>query len=123
MEGGYNTHTVHNGFKEVFGDDVADLSTQLFLFFDGEPLRVEEFRKIQIKLKIATYKFIQHVSSRWLTLYESASRIEEQWDAILEYFLKYLPKYRPKATKSNRYKNIVKYLKCGTMKGNKIVLS
>lgn len=121
-----NTHTVHNGFKkglEVFGDDVSDFAIQLFHFFDGEPLRLEEFKKIQIKLEVDQHKFIKHVSSRWLTLHESASRIIEQWDVIREYFLKWLPKNRPKGTDSIRYKNIVRYLKAKTMKGEKYILN
>lgn len=115
-----NTHTVHNDFKkglDVFGDDVSDLAIQLFHFFDGKPLRLEEFKKIQIKLNVTQHKFMKHVPVRWLTLNESSSRMIEQWDVIQEYFLRWLPKNRPKGTDSLRYKNIVRYLKCGTMKG------
>lgn len=121
--GSCNIHTVYNGFKkglEVFGDNVSDFTIQMFHFFDNEPLRVAEFKKVQIKLKIATHKFIKRVPSRWLTLHDSASRIIEQWDVIQEYFFKWLPKNRPKGTDAISYKNIVKHLKSGTLKGEKV---
>lgn len=123
--GSCNLHTVHNGFKkglEVFGDDVSDFAIQMFYFFDGEPLRLEEFRKIQVKLNVERHKFIKHLSVRWLTLHDSAARIIEQWEVIQEYFLRWLPKNRPKGTDSARYKNIVKHLKCGTLKGKSILI-
>lgn len=118
--GSCDIHIIHNGFKkglDKYGKNIADLSINLHYFFDGEPLRSEEYRSIQTKHEMAHHRFKKHVPARWLTLLDSSLRIIEQQNVTEEYFLKYIPKSRPEVMNSISYKNVVKHFKSSTLKG------
>ena len=114
-----NIHIVHNAFNkglQEFGEDVADLSFQVHNFFDAWTVRFEDFQNIQAKLNIRLHKFVKHVPSRWLTLQQSCERLVEQYPAMEEYFLKYIPRSRSSLMKTNKYKTICSLIKQETMK-------
>lgn len=93
--GSCDIHIVHNAFKkglDVFGSNVANLMVNVHYFFDGEPLRSQEYEDIQTKLGMGHHRFIKHLSSRWLTLLDSVSRFIEEWIPVNEYFLQFIPK-------------------------------
>lgn len=122
--GSCDIHIIHNGFKkglDTYGKNIADLSINLHYFFDGEPLRSEEYRGVQTLNRLAHHRFLKHVPSRWLTLNNSTMRIIEQNSATEEYFLKWIPKNRPVVMNSVSYKNVVKHFKSTTLKGKKFV--
>lgn len=101
-----NIHIVHNAFLKGLdhhGSKVSDFAIRIFYFFSGWPARLEDFGTIQENLKLPPHRFLKHVPSRWLTLVVSAERLDEQWDALDEYFLAFTPKKRPELTKFSRY--------------------
>lgn len=66
--------------------------------------------KIQDQLGLPNLKIPVHVSVRWLTLKSCLEVVIKHMGAIEEYILKFIPKYKPKLTKSTLYKNIVSFL-------------
>lgn len=114
-----NLHVIHNTFAkglEELGEDVSDLASSLHSFFDGWPSRKEDFEDVQKKMNVPQHNFTKHVQSRWLTLLGASERLLEQFPAVKEYFLKFVPKYRINTMKSNLFKKIVKYLDSETCK-------
>lgn len=113
-------HSIQNSFLkglEEFGSDASDLILSVYYYFNDWPARWEDFTRIQEKLDVPTHRFIKHVPSRWLTLEPAASRLLEQWPALIEYFLKFIPaKKDQKEMGKAKYQSIVKYLKKKTMK-------
>jgi hypothetical protein len=109
-----NLHIVHNAFlkglKEL-GDDVSELIINIFYFFDGLPSRWSDYRNIQIKHNVPTKCFLKHVPSRWLTLEAAAARLIEQWPAVNEYFLKFIPQNKSSMMSTSKYKLIMSVLK------------
>lgn len=47
--------------------------------------------KFRINTNLQILNCYKHILCRWLTILLAAYRILEQWDAILEYFLKCVP--------------------------------
>lgn len=114
-----NIHVMHNAFLkglEELGSNCTDLCVALKYFFKDKPSRWDDFQKIQKELDIPTHHFIKHVSSRWLTLQDAATRIIDQWPAILKYFLDFVPKRCPLVEKTSTYKTIYSILKKTTIK-------
>lgn len=114
-----NIHTLHNAFQkgiEELGTYASELIIAVYYFFKGWPLRLEDFEKVQAELRLPTNSFIKHVSSRWLTLEESANRIIQQWPALVKYFTSFVPKKRAALTKTPSYGRIMKFLNNPTMK-------
>ena len=78
-------HTAHNAFRrglEEFGNDVSQLIISIYYYFDGWPARWNDYCQIQQETGVK-HHFIKHTPSRWLTLELAASRIVEQWNAIV----------------------------------------
>ena len=99
-----NLHVVHNAFfkgLKAYGMDVSDLVVRIYSFFDGWPVRCNEYSKIQIEKSVKPLKFLKHVPSRWLTLKPAIERIIEQMPALKEYFLKFLPLKKSKNLSDN----------------------
>lgn len=118
--GSCTLHTVHNAFLKALdclGEDVSDLATSLFHYFHNRPERNGDLTTIQEKLKLPCKHFVQHTSTRWLTLLNASERLIEQWDVIQEYFFKFLPnKPKSPALHTFSYEKIVSFLKKPTMK-------
>lgn len=107
-------HLIHNAFLKGLqqcGNEISDLLVALKYFFKDNPSRWADFEMIQNKLKIKNHHFIKHVATRWLTIGPAATRLIEQWPAVNEYFLKYVPTKCPYIEKTDRYKSIVQVLK------------
>jgi hypothetical protein len=114
-----NLHIAHNTFAKglsVFGEDAAELASSLHRFFDGWPARKEDYESIQQKTGVKSHNFLKHVPSRWVTLLGACERIVEQFPAIMEYFLKFVPLKREKTVKSPLFKKIANYLRKDTCK-------
>lgn len=117
--GSCNIHTLHNGFQKglgELGEDASELIIAVYYFFHGWPLRLEDFEKVQDDLGLHKNHFLKHVTSRWLTLEQSAERIIQQWPALIKYFTSYIPKKRAALSKSASYTRIVKFLNNPTLK-------
>lgn len=104
-----NIHIVNNAFLkgiDVFGNEVVELVIAIKYFFKDRPSRLSDYGSCQKKLNIPNHHFIKHVATRWLTLEPAANRIIEQWPAIIEYFLKFIPKKCAHLEKTIAYKTI-----------------
>lgn len=125
--GSCSLHKVHNAFLKgllEIGNDVTDLIITVFHFFDGWPARWEDYTSIQNKIKVPNHRFIKHVPSRWLSVGPAAERVLEQWKALDQYFLNFIPKNSSRqVTSSKNYKDIVKYLKQPDMRAQIILVT
>lgn len=110
-----NLHVVNNSFPkgvEEFGETVAcDLLVDIYYYCKKYPSRWEDFEVIQKQQDVPSHTFLKHVPSRWLTAGEACMRMLEQWDAVVEYFLKYVPNQDQKQMKTRKYKRIAVSLK------------
>ena len=119
LVGSCNIHILHNAFLkgiDKLGEDASELIYCVHHFFHGWPARTEDMEKIQTDLGLPTHRFLKHVSSRWLTLEAAADRLLEQWPAVVEYFLNFIPKKRVPLSKKSWYLKIYRLLTKSTMK-------
>lgn len=107
---------MHNALKYGLGEldfNIDNFATDIYQWFKLSAARREDFHNVQVTSlteSAANHVFLRHVNSRWLTLGPICERIIEQYSALNEYFLKFLPKQN--AFKSNeRYCRIVSILK------------
>lgn len=88
--GSCNLHVVHNSFSKglkVHGDKVADLITQTFNWFNGNPARREKFETVCKQKEIECKSLVKHVDARWLTLKPAAERFLYLLPALRSYFM------------------------------------
>lgn len=114
-----NIHMIHNAFQkglQVLGFDASELIISIYRYFKDWPSRKEDFAICQNKKGLPNVSFLKHVSSRWLTIEPAAARLLEQWDAVMEYFFKFIPMHQTSHMKSNSYKQIASLLKKTTIK-------
>nr|XP_042899394.1 uncharacterized protein LOC110283431 [Parasteatoda tepidariorum]XP_042899395.1 uncharacterized protein LOC110283431 [Parasteatoda tepidariorum]XP_042899396.1 uncharacterized protein LOC110283431 [Parasteatoda tepidariorum] len=114
-----NIHIMHNAFQKGLGElgcDASDLIIGLFNYFQDWPSRWEDFSNIQMKKKVPNLHFLKHVTSRWLTLEPAANRVLQQWDAIVEYFLNYIPSKQSRLMATISYKKILSFLQKKSMR-------
>lgn len=112
-------HTVHNAFLKGLENleiDVSDFIVKVYYYFHKRDLRVEDFEKVQVELKLPTHRFIKHTSTRWLTIGPAADRLIEQFAALEHYFFKLVPKKYQDTLGRQCYKDIVMYLKNNLLK-------
>ena len=106
-------HVAHNGFHkgmESYGLAISEFIIDVYYFFVQSAARWEDCQLVQEKLGLPKHKFVKHLDVRWLTLSQAIDRILVQWDGLLEYFLKTLPKQQPNVAKVPRYTRIKKHL-------------
>lgn len=114
-----NIHVIHNAFLkglEELGCDASDFIISIYYYFKDWPSRWEDFTIIQNQKGLPNLHFVKHVSSRWLTMEQAACRVLQQWDAIIEYFLKFLPSKQAKVINTITCKKIVNFLRKRTIK-------
>lgn len=114
-----NIHMVHNAFQkglEELGSDASELIISLYSFFKDWPSRWEDFCLILDQMDLPNVRFLKHVSSRWLTIEAAAQRLLGHWDAVIEYFLKFVPLKQATLLKTNAFKRILPLLKKSTIK-------
>lgn len=114
-----NIHMIHNAFQkglEELGSDASDLILAIYYYFKDWPSRWEDFTKIQESKELPNKHFIKHACSRWLTIEPAAQRLIEQWEAVIDYFFKFIPLKQSRLLKTNGYKKIIPLLKKKSMK-------
>lgn len=114
-----NIHILHNAYQYALrelGDNGSELILAVFHFFKDWPSRWEDYTHVQKKMKVPLNRFIKHVPSRWLTMETAAARVLQQWIAIEEYFLRYIPASRKSLSKTHSYQKIVELLKLPAIK-------
>ena len=98
------------------------LDVDLFLvdchsWFKLSTARREDFIELRLELESEDFDefFHRHVSSRWLTMGPSTSRIIKHWESLKSYFVDVIPNSTDQAQKdarnSDRYIRIIKVLK------------
>lgn len=108
-------HVVHNALRKGIAGldcDVERFVSDIYQWFKMSAARREDFRSIQVSSLVESaenHLFLRHVDSRWCTLGPVCERIVEQYEALQEYFLKFLPKANVKP--GERYNNICAFLK------------
>ncbi|XP_016656479.1 uncharacterized protein LOC103307998 [Acyrthosiphon pisum] len=98
-----NIHLLHNAFCKgisVLGEEASDLIILIHNYFTGLPSRWDDFEQIQRDKEIPNLHFVKHCPSRWLTIENTAARLIQQWDAVVYYFLKFVPQIRSILMKS-----------------------
>lgn len=90
----------------------------IYSFFKLSACRIEDYNSVSIVTEIETHQMLRHVSSRWLSLRPVLARIDEQWDNLVHYFLKQMPKDKnvntKKAMETARYQRIKSVLESRT---------
>lgn len=115
-----NLHIVNNAFLkglDELGSIISDLSVSLKYFFKDRPSRWSDYEYCQKKVKVPKHGLVNHVPSRWLTLGAAAERLFEQWPAIEEYFLRYIPREQKNILTTKTYKTIKEIISKKTIKG------
>lgn len=114
--GSCNLHIVHNSFKYAMTHavnhwNIEDFLDTIFKFLHKYPARKEDFRGVQIEVGAKEEMLMRFVSNRWLTLIPVITRIINQWEALKEYFLKFIPECKIKSQfQSCSYKFLVSIL-------------
>lgn len=114
-----NIHIINNSFLKGLdqcGSNAADLIVAIKRFFKDRPSRIADYERCQKKVGVPKNKFIKHVESRWTTIEPACTRLIEQWPAVVEYFLKYIPKEEKHVEKTLAYKTIKDLLNKQTIK-------
>lgn len=71
--------------------NICDFVINIYYFFHGRPTRESNFESIQEKLGLPCHRMLKHVTTRWLSIEPAAKRIIDQWVALCEYFIKFIP--------------------------------
>ena len=116
-----NLHVVHNAFKEglsAYGSKAEELAIDIFYYFRHFPCRQDDFAKVQEEVGFTEQMFIRHIQCRWLTLIPAVSRVYNNWDALVQYFLNELPKSKAwkQIHKNEKYLRIARKLNDDSMK-------
>ena len=83
------------------------------LFLQLSSARRENYRSLHSLTETLDKVVIKHVETRWLSMKQVAVCEVEQWDNLIEYFLKFLPKQKDafrKIKKTARYQRLVEAL-------------
>ena len=98
-------HTAHNAFKQGLRDlsvDVALLAKCLHGFFKYSTIRREQFALELLDIEETTEAFLRHIDTRWLSLQPALERIDKNWTAICNYFLRTLPERANEGSKNEK---------------------
>jgi hypothetical protein len=108
---------VHNSFSKALhelGIEVSDFIIMIHGFIYEFPKRREDFENLQEKMNLPNHRLKKHVESRWLTLEEACVVAIEQFPAIKEYFVNFIPKHVSNLTQLRKYKAILNILRSPT---------
>ena len=89
-------HANHNAFSKglKIGSefvDTAELAKTVNGFFKYSVIRREDFAAELVDLEKEEKNFIRHVDTRWLTLKPALERLDEQYEAVDQYFIHTVP--------------------------------
>ena len=120
--GSCSLHITHNGVREgikAFGFDIEIFVNDVCFFFKLSAARRQDYKLTELFTEIETQYFLKHSSCRWLSMKKPVLRMLDQWENLVEYFLKFLPKqdnFSKQIKATQRYKRIVRFLKSQTSK-------
>lgn len=109
-------HPIHNGFAKCLKKidfEFDEFPRDIWFFFKLSPARREDYKLASLITELESATFFRHVNSRWLSLKKVLTRILDQWENLVEYFLKFLPaekNFTREIEKTDRYKRIRKHL-------------
>ena len=67
-------------------DDLEELTTDVYYYFQKSPKRIREFEQFQAFVESKPHKLLKACQTRWLSLEACVNRLIEQYEAILSYF-------------------------------------
>ena len=71
---------------KVMPNELEELTTDVWYYFQKSPKRLREFEQFQAFLDVKPHKLLKSCSTRWLSLEACVVRLIEQYDALLSYF-------------------------------------
>ena len=93
--GSCSLHTAHNSFRAGLLKsklDLGQLCCDIHFFFKLSSARREDYKSLEKVTKVTAWYPLKHSSTGWATFKYVVVRILEQWDNLMEYFLKFLPR-------------------------------
>ena len=103
----------------IYGLDIETFINDTSYFLKSSSARREDYAFMEIITDIEAKYALRHICVRWLSMKKPILRLLQQWENILEYFFKFIPKeddYKKVIKSSNRYKRIIGFLKDPTSK-------
>ncbi|KAJ8670058.1 hypothetical protein QAD02_001317 [Eretmocerus hayati] len=107
-------HVVNNAFNygvKGLPVDVSDFLIKSLYFVHNSDLRVEVLEKIQKDLDLPIHDLVKHSEIGWPTLGSAADRAIEQWTAIENLILIYIPKNDKETANKKNYFELRSYVK------------
>ena len=88
-----NIHVAHNASKKVWLHmDLRLKNLPLISFITSGIFHVDEM--VQEKVGFSEQLFIRHIQCRWLTIIPAVTRVAQNWDALVQYFLTQLQRQK-----------------------------
>ena len=77
---------IANGACKVLPNNLEELTTDVFYYFQKSPKRIREFEQFQAFVESKPRKLLKACQTRWLSLEACVNRLIEQYEALLSYF-------------------------------------
>ena len=75
-----------NASCKVLPDNLEELTTDVFYYFQKSPKRIRQFEQFQAFVEAKPHKLLKACQTRWLSLEACVNRLIEQYQALLSYF-------------------------------------
>lgn len=98
--------------KQLKEISIESFLVDVFYYMQKSSKRKKDFKLCQKMMDVDIHKILKHVSTRWLSLLESITRILEQWDALEMFFSvgKCTDSMEKDCVKNERYMNVKKMM-------------
>ena len=81
-----NCHIAAKYACKVLPDNLEELTTDVYNYFQKSPIRIREFEQFQIFVESKPHKLLKACQTRWLSLEACVNRLLEQYQALISYF-------------------------------------
>ena len=71
---------------KVLPDNLEELTTDVYYYFQKSPKRIREFKQFQVFVESKPHKLRKACQTRWLSLEACVNRLLEQYQALISYF-------------------------------------
>ena len=77
---------IANASCKVLPDNLEELTTDVFYYFQKNPKRIRQFKQFQAFVDAKPHKLLKACQTRWLSLEACVNWLIEQYQALLSYF-------------------------------------
>ena len=77
---------IANASCKVLPDNLEELTTDVFYYFQKSPKRINILQQFQAFLEVKPHKLLKACQTRWLSLEACVNWFNEQYPALLSYF-------------------------------------